>query len=90
MQLIELLAYLSKLELTPKEQKRFAGQISSIIEYISNVKSLKTENIEPTFHTNKNQVELRKDQDFDTRKLKNSTKNALRTQDNYFVVDAVL
>ncbi len=92
MQLIELLARLSKLTITPSEKKKLEKQLPEIIEYISQVKTLDTSDLTPTYHTNIKETVLREDKQEANRILKKSDilKNAKRTQDTYFVVDAVL
>ena len=92
MQLLDLLAKLSKLSLSGEEKKRLEKHFPAIIEYISQVKNLDTSGVEPTFHTNITKTVLRKDVSRHDRVLSSSvaTQNARRKQDGYFVVDAVL
>lgn len=44
------IASLSRLSLSDKEIETFSGQLSSIIEYVEQLNSLDTTNIEPTSH----------------------------------------
>lgn len=48
---IEKVALLSRLSFTPEEADRFAGQLSTILEYADKITSLDTENVEPTSHS---------------------------------------
>lgn len=42
------IAKLSRLELTNKEEEKFAEQLSSVLDYVGQLQEVKTENIEPT------------------------------------------
>ena len=92
MQLIDLLAELSKLSLTSKEKEKLKTQLKDIINYVSQVKTLDTKGIEPTYHTNIKKSVLRRDKYSNSRQLdiKAVLQNAKRTKNTYFVVDAVL
>lgn len=45
---VEHIAKLSKLELTEKEKDKFAGQLSSILEYVNQLNEVKTVGVEET------------------------------------------
>ncbi|MFA5184067.1 MAG: Asp-tRNA(Asn)/Glu-tRNA(Gln) amidotransferase subunit GatC [Patescibacteria group bacterium] len=45
---IEHIAELSRLELTAEEKEKFAGQLDSVLEYISQLNGVDTRNVEPT------------------------------------------
>ena len=45
---VEHIARLSRLELSSAEKEKFAEQLSSILEYVSQLNEVDTQNIEPT------------------------------------------
>ena len=45
---VEHIAKLSKLELNDEEKGRFCDQLSSVLEYVEQLREVDTENIEPT------------------------------------------
>jgi len=44
------LARLARIELTPEELQRFAGQLDGILAYVEKLKSAPTEGVPPTSH----------------------------------------
>ncbi len=42
------IAKLSRLELTPEEEEKYAGQLSSILDYVNQLSEVETEGVEPT------------------------------------------
>jgi aspartyl-tRNA(Asn)/glutamyl-tRNA(Gln) amidotransferase subunit C len=47
---VQHIVKLSRLILTPEELSTYRGQLSSIIEYIEQLNTLETANVEPTSH----------------------------------------
>jgi len=47
---VEYLAHLARIELTPEERERFAGQLDEILAHIQKLKSAQTEGVDPTTH----------------------------------------
>lgn len=45
---IEHIAKLSKLELSEEEKELYAGQLSSVLDYVGELSEIDTENVEPT------------------------------------------
>lgn len=45
---VEHIAKLSRLELSVSEKEKFAGQLSDVLEYVSQLNEVNTENVEPT------------------------------------------
>lgn len=45
---IEHIAKLSKLELSEEEKELYAGQLSSVLEYVGELSEIDTDNVEPT------------------------------------------
>ena len=54
-------AALARLALTPEEEELYPGQLSAILDAIEQLKSLNTENIEPTSHATAADAPLRED-----------------------------
>ncbi|MBT4722830.1 Asp-tRNA(Asn)/Glu-tRNA(Gln) amidotransferase subunit GatC [Candidatus Falkowbacteria bacterium] len=59
---IEHLAMLAKLDVTQKEKKKYAEQISAILEYFDELKELNTKGIKPLAHVIKLKNVMRKDE----------------------------
>jgi aspartyl-tRNA(Asn)/glutamyl-tRNA(Gln) amidotransferase subunit C len=89
---IEHVAKLSKLTLTESEKEKFEKQLSGIIDYISELKEVDTDGVEPTSQCTGLEDIYRED----TIKTENvlSNKDALsgteKTHNGYFMVDAIL
>jgi len=47
---VEYLANLARIQLSPEESLRFAGQLDGILAHVEKLKSVDTENIPPTSH----------------------------------------
>ena len=47
---VEYLAHLARVQLSPEEIQRFAGQLDEILAYVEKLKSAKTEGVAPTSH----------------------------------------
>lgn len=47
---IDYVANLARLELTPAERERFAGQLGNILGYIERIRAVDVEGVEPTAH----------------------------------------
>ncbi len=93
LQTIRLLAQLSNLKLSPEEEKRFLEQFQEVVDYISKIKALNTEDVEPSFHSInlKNVFQDKKQQDKPrTFSQKEALSNAKHTKDGYFVVPRIL
>jgi len=48
---VEHIASLARLDLSEPEKKKFARELTSIIDYIDQLKKLETKNIEPLYQT---------------------------------------
>jgi aspartyl-tRNA(Asn)/glutamyl-tRNA(Gln) amidotransferase subunit C len=47
---VKHVAELARLQLSKEEEERFAGELSSILDYIEKLKRLNTKQVEPTSH----------------------------------------
>ena len=45
---VERIAKLARIELTEEEKKKFAGQLSAILDYVDQLKEVDTSKVEPT------------------------------------------
>lgn len=89
---IEHVAKLAKLTLTPKEIEKFSNQLSKVIDYISQLKEVDTQNIEPTSQTTglsnvKRVDEVRSKDSLSQDKALSGTD---KTHNGYFVVPGIL
>ncbi len=47
-QQVQKIAHLARLDITPEEEEKFAGQLSDILDYFEQLGELDTENVPPT------------------------------------------
>lgn len=47
---VQYLAHLARIELTPEEIQRFAGELDEILAYVEKLKSVDTDGVLPTSH----------------------------------------
>ncbi|MFA4881102.1 MAG: Asp-tRNA(Asn)/Glu-tRNA(Gln) amidotransferase subunit GatC [Candidatus Doudnabacteria bacterium] len=47
-QQVEYIAHLARLGVSPEEKEKFASELSSILNYVSELNKVDTENVEPT------------------------------------------
>jgi aspartyl-tRNA(Asn)/glutamyl-tRNA(Gln) amidotransferase subunit C len=47
---VEKIAHLARLKLSPQEKEEFAGQLSSVLEYIDKISELDLKDVEPLAH----------------------------------------
>lgn len=84
-------AKLAKLDLTSEEVAKFQGQLSKIVDYISQLSEVDTSNYEPTSQTTGLENVFRVDE---VKSTSFSQEEALagsdKTRNGYFEVDAVL
>ncbi len=92
---LELLANLSKLNLTEEEKKLFLKQLEEIVAYISKIKELDTKNTKPLYHSTElknvfNENAGRKASSKRSLSQKEALANAKQKKDGYFVVPKIL
>ena len=86
------MARLAKLELTPNEITKFQGQLSKIVDYISQLSEVDTSSLEPTNQTTGLENVFRVDEIKTSSCLsqQETLSGTDKTHNGYFVVDAVL
>ncbi len=47
---VEKISHLARLELSSEEREKFAGQLSSVLDYIAKISKLDLKNVEPLAH----------------------------------------
>lgn len=88
---IEHIAKLANLNLSKAELKKFAQQISQVIEFnISHLQRIDTKNVDPTSHFLGAKNSMRMDETRPGLSTKEALQNASETDKNFFKVKAVL
>ncbi len=87
---IDKLAHLARLELTPEEKTRYAGQLDSILGYFEQLKSVNVDGVEPSAHAFEVFAELRDDIAGPTLDLESLRRNAPAWKDDCIVVPRVV
>jgi len=89
---VKNIAKLSRLELSPAEEKKFSKELSSILDYVEQLKEIKTDNIEPTAQVTGLTNVTREDK-FDETRTKGAHKgilgNAPKRDDDHIEVKAI-
>lgn len=85
------IAKLARLNLTDEEIEKFQGQLSPILDYISKLNEVDTENVEPTFHPITDLKNRFQEDGMDNSlDVKDVTANAKEKDGNYILTGAVL
>ena len=90
---VEYVARLANLAIAEDEKKMFIGQLNSILEYVEQLNSLNTENIEPTaqvVYTQEQDFSLRSDEPCVTFSQEESLGNGPAVGAGYFKVPKVI
>ena len=87
---VKYVAKLARLKLTPEEEKKFAGQLAAILEYMEALKAVDIDGVEPTSRAVALQNVLREDavEPFDGGR--DILSNAPDRDDDYFKVRKVI
>lgn len=91
-QAVEHIAALAKLNLTPEQIARIQPQLTTVLEFMSKIQALDTAGVPETAHVTGLHNVFREDAVDPGRMLsqEDALRNARKTHDGYFVVDAVL
>ena len=87
---VEYIANLAMLELSEEEKDKYRTQLAKILDYVSKLNQLDTENIEPTAHVLPLQNVFREDEVDTSLSQKEVLSNAPEKEDNYFKVKKVI
>ncbi len=87
---VKYIANLARLKLTERETEYFTGQLSSIIDYVDQLKKLNTSNIEPTTHAMPLQNVFREDIVKPSLKKDAALRNAPAKESNMFKVPRII
>ena len=87
---VEHIAALARLELTEKEQQRYAEQLSDVLDYAARLDELATDQIPPTASVLAMQLRLRDDEARPGLPTEDVLKNAANSRDDQFQVPPVL
>ena len=88
---VQKVARLAHLTITPQEQQKFATQLSSVLGYISKIQKLKTEGVEETSQVTGLTNVTREDVVDEKRMLtqEEALSNAKQSYEGYFMVPAI-
>ncbi|PIP63798.1 hypothetical protein CO165_01440 [Candidatus Roizmanbacteria bacterium CG_4_9_14_3_um_filter_33_18] len=89
-ELIDSLSKLAKINLTKEQEEKYAGEFSSIIGYMDEIKTLDVENIPETARVTDEGNVLREDKIEPSFDQKQTLKNSKNTHNGYFLVPQIL
>lgn len=87
---VRKIAYLARLRLTADEEKRYAGQLSAILEYAQRLQEVDTSHIPPTATVLPLKAPLREDKSRPSTPRDHILSNAPSTEEGMFKVPPVL
>lgn len=86
---VKHVAKLANLPLTEEEEEKYAGQLSKILEYIEQLNSVDTKNIEPTFNVSGQENVMRKDETAPSLLQDEALQNGSKKENGFFVTKGV-
>lgn len=85
------IAKLANLEVTPDEEKKYKGQLASILDYINKLNEVETNQVEPTSQvTNLENVTKSDETSPSLSQQEEALSNAKKTHNGFFEVEAIL
>ncbi len=87
---IEYLARLARIKLNEEEKERFEKELTKIIEYVSQLKEVDTENVEPSYHVLPVTNVFREDKVEKSLDVEEVLKNAPDRVKNFFKVPRII
>lgn len=88
--LIDSLSKLAKINLTKEQEEKYAGEFTSVIGYMDEIKNLDVENIPETSRVSDEGNVLRKDEVKPSLSQKQALNNSKSTHNGYFLVPQIL
>lgn len=86
---VKKVAKLANLPIQEEELEKYSDQLSKILDYIDQLKTVDTESVEPTFNVTGNKTVTRPDEVKDALSQEESLKNASLKKDGFFVTKGV-
>ncbi len=87
---VRRIARLARINLTQDELKRFAGQLSDVLDYVDQLSELNTEGVEPTTGPLRISNVFRQDQAIRSLSSEEALANAPKKHKDFFAVPKVL
>ncbi len=86
---IKHVAKLANLPLTDREEEKYSEQLSKILEYIDQLNSVDTSNVEPTFNVSGSFNKFRTDETSVSLSQEEALQNAPRKEKGFFITKGV-
>ena len=87
--LVREIAFLARLDLTREETEMFVSQFKDILDYVSILNEVDTENVPPAYLSSANQTVVREDLIEESVPTQDFLANAPQSKDNYVVIPRV-
>ena len=87
---VEYVAWLARLELSEEEKEKFTRQLGQVLEHAEKIKSLDTEDVEPTSHAIAMKNVMRKDEMRPCLSQDEALSNAPSREGGYFKVPRII
>jgi aspartyl-tRNA(Asn)/glutamyl-tRNA(Gln) amidotransferase subunit C len=87
--LVQEIASLARLDLTNEETKMFVSQFKDILEYVSILNEVDTENVPPAYLSSANQSVMREDEIEESVPTKDFLSNVPQSKDDYVLIPRV-
>lgn len=87
---VEYLAHLARVELSPEEIQRFAGQLDEILAYVEKLKGARTEGVAPTSHVLPLSNVFREDRQAPSLPTEEALSNAPEREGSFFKVPQII
>jgi aspartyl-tRNA(Asn)/glutamyl-tRNA(Gln) amidotransferase subunit C len=87
---VKRIAKLARIKVTESESKALVGELSGILDWVKQLDEVDTKNVEPMTSVVAVPLRLREDKVTDGEIAASVTKNAPKTEDNFFVVPKVV
>ena len=87
---VQYLAHLARMELSPEEVQRFAGQLDEVLAHVEKLKSVPTEGVPPTSHVLSLSNVYREDQNRPSLPTEKALSNAPAREGPYFKVPRII
>ena len=87
--LVKEIASLARLDLTDEETKTFVSQFKDILEYVSILNEVDTDNVPPAYLSSANQSVTREDEVQESVPTKDFLSNVPQSKDDYVVIPRV-